>query len=45
MKKKNFVPYTVECEYQLDFRNKDKDRHWGVATIYHRTQVNNHKEI
>ena len=44
-KKKNFVPYTAECEYQLVFRNKVKNRPWGVATIYHPTQVKNHREI
>ena len=42
---KQFVPYTAECEYQLDYRNEDKDKPWGVATIYHPTQVKNHKQI
>ena len=27
-----FVPYTSECEYQLNFRCKDKP--WCVATFY-----------
>ena len=40
-----FVPYIVECEYQLDFRTKDKDNPLGVATIYHPTQVNNHYKL
>ena len=42
---KIFVPYTAECEYQLDFRSKDKDKPLGVATIYHPTQVENHNKI
>ena len=29
---KMFVPYTSECEYQLDYRAKDKP--YGVANIY-----------
>ena len=27
-----FIPYTIKCEYQLDYRCRDKP--WGVATIY-----------
>ena len=42
---KIFVPYTVECEYQLDFRTKDKDKPLGVATINHPTQVRNYNQI
>ena len=42
---KIFVPYTTECEYQLDFRNKDKDKPLCVATIYHPSQVMNHNQI
>ena len=36
---KLFVPCTAECEYQLDFRNKNKDEAWGIASVYHSTQV------
>ena len=32
---KKVVPYSGECEYHLDYRSKDKDKPWGVATIYH----------
>ena len=32
---KKFVPYSGECEYQTNCRSKDKDKPWGVATIYH----------
>jgi len=39
------VPYTAECEDQLDFRTKDKDKPLGVATIYHPTHVKNHNKI
>ena len=42
---KMFVTYTADCEYELDFRTKDKDKPFGVATIYHPTQVKNHNEI
>ena len=42
---KIFVPYTAECEYQLDFRNKGKDKPLYVATIYHPFQVKNHNKI
>ena len=31
---KKLVPYIGECQYQLDNRSKDKDKPWGVATIY-----------
>ena len=41
---KIFVPFTVECEYQSDIRNKDKDKPLLVATIYHATQVKNHNK-
>ena len=41
---KIFVPYTAECEYPLDFRNKNKDEAWGIASIYHSTQVKKHKK-
>ena len=37
-----FGPYTSECEYQLDYRCKDKP--WGVATIYHNPLFKNHKK-
>ena len=40
---KIFVPYTADCEYQLDFRSMDKDRPWRVATFYHPTEVNYYK--
>ena len=38
---KTSVPYTTECEFQLDFRFKNKNKPWGVATIYHPTQNKN----
>ena len=40
-----FVLYTVDCEYYLDFRTKDKDKPLGLATMYHPTQVKNHKHL
>ena len=42
---KIFVPYTAECEYQLEFRAKDKDKPLGIATIYHPTRVKILKKI
>ena len=39
---KFLVPYTNECEYQVDFRTKVEDKPLGVATVYHPTQVKNH---
>ena len=30
---KKFLTYTADCEYQLDFKSKDKDKPWGIATI------------
>ena len=39
---KLFVPCSGECEYQLDYRSKDKDKPWGVATIYHPPLIKNH---
>ena len=41
---KFFVPYTADCEYQLDFRCKEKDKPWRVTTTYHQTQDKNHKK-
>ena len=41
---KIFACYTAECEYQLDFRTKDKDKPINVATKYHPTQVKNHNK-
>ena len=38
-----FVPYTSECEDQLDCRCKSKP--WGVATIYFDPLFENHKKI
>ena len=35
-----FIPYTSECEYQLDYTYKDKP--WGVATIYLDPLFKNH---
>ena len=32
---KKSVPFSGECEYQSDHRTEDKDKPWGVATIYH----------
>ena len=31
---KKFVPYSGEFEYRLDYGSKDKDKPWGVATIF-----------
>ena len=42
---KKFVPLSGECYYQLNFRNKDKDKPWGVATIYHPPLNKNHNKI
>ena len=42
---KKFVAYSGECEYQLDYRSKDKDKPWGVATIYHPPLIRNHKKL
>ena len=42
---KKIVAYIGECEYQLDYRSKDKDKPWGVATIYHRPLIRNHKKL
>ena len=39
---KKFVPSTGECDYQLDYRSKDKDKPWGIATIYHPPLNKNH---
>ena len=41
---KKFVPCSGECQYQLIYRSKDKDKMWGVATIYHQTLIKNHKK-
>ena len=41
---KIFVPYTAESEYQIDFRSKNKDKPWGLATYYHPTQFKNPKQ-
>ena len=41
---KNFVPFSGECEYQLDCRSKDKDKPLAVATINHPTLIKNHKK-
>ena len=37
------VPYSGECECQLDYRSKGKDKPW-VATIYHPPLSKNHKK-
>ena len=42
---KKIVPYSGECEYQLDYRSKDKDKPLGVATVYLPPQIKNHKKI
>ena len=39
---KIFVPFSGEGEHQFDFRSKDKDIPWGIATTYHPPQVRNH---
>ena len=41
---RKLLPYNGECEYQLEYRSKDKDRPWGVATIYHPPLTKNHKK-
>ena len=41
---KVFVPYFAESGYLVDFRSKDKDKPWGVATIYLPSQIKNYKE-
>ena len=38
---KKFVPYSGECECQLNYRSEDKDKPWGVATIYHPLLIKN----
>ena len=38
------MPLSGEGEHQFDFRSKDKDIPWGIATIYHPPQVRNHDE-
>ena len=40
---KESVPYSVECEYKLDHRSKDKGNSLGVATIYHPPLIKNLK--
>ena len=42
---KNFVLYSGECEYHLDFGIKDKVKPWGVANIYHPPLNKNHDKI
>ena len=42
---KKFVAYGGECEYQIDYRSKDKSREWGVATLYGPPLIKNHKKI
>ena len=42
---RKFVPYSGECDDQLDFRSKDKDKPWGVATVYHPPLIRNHKKL
>ena len=42
---KILVPYTAECGHQLEFRSKNKDQPWGVANIYHPTQVKKNNKV
>ena len=42
---KKLIPYSGECEYQLDFRKKDRDKPWGVATTYHPPLIENHNKV
>ena len=42
---KKFAPYSGECEYQLDYRSKDKDKPWGVATIHHPPFIKDNKNL
>ena len=42
---KKFVPYSGLCEYQMNCRSKDKDKPWGVATIYHPPLKKYHNKI
>ena len=39
---KKIVPYSGECECQLDYRFKDKDKPLGVATLYRPLLNKNH---
>ena len=39
---KKFVPYSGKCEYQLEYRSKDEDKPWVVATICHPSFIKNH---
>ena len=41
---KRLSPCSGECEYQLDYRSKEKDKPWGVATIYHPPLNINHEK-
>ena len=38
------VPYSGECEYELDYRSKVKNKQRGAATIYHPPLNKNHKK-
>ena len=42
---KNFLQYSGECEYQLHYRSKDKDKPLGVANIYHPPCIEKLKKI
>ena len=42
---KKFVPYSGKCEDRLHYRSKDKDKPWGVATIFLDPLVKNLKKI
>ena len=39
---KKFVPNKVECEYQLDYKSKNKDKPWVVATFCHPPSIKFH---
>ena len=38
------VPYSGGGEYRLDYRSKDNEKPWGVATIYHPPLFQNHNK-
>ena len=43
--RQTFVLHSAECEYQLEFTAKDKDKQLGIASIYHPTSFEKHKKF
>ena len=39
------IVVNVNINYQLDYRSKDKDKPWGLATIYHSSLIRNQKKL